>query len=323
MLSPSAQHHSGSLFTYFFASGPPACDLRSETPADVAREATAVPEAVQLHFATEAVEGVALPVLGPKATASLTATTNLCAKFAATANYALHEAGLWGFSRIPTRRTRMKPDTGTASGEAVEIVEVPEGEGQSEAGRYTAFADGSIHVAFVDRTMISLHSLDDTRPGHDRAEILFPDGSQRSIPLHAAPMTGLLGNTREGRLGLHLAAAVQFQEWACSSPAERIDAAMRDQARKLVIQAEVAKTQRFLSVQDMHRGLSDQQHVPQTHGIDGSMDTSAAVGEEQLAEQLRSRLPQEGLDLSGLLARNRETIAEIHKLVHQSSSVRS
>jgi hypothetical protein len=275
---------------------------------------------VQLQFAAEAVEGVALPVLGPKATASLRATTILCSKFAAAANYALQEAGLWGFSLASTRPTPAKPNVGTTAGEAVEIVEVPEG--QSEAGRYTAFADGSVHIAFVDRTMISLQALGDTRPGHDRAEILLPDGGRRSIPLHAAPMAGLLGDINQGRIGLHLAAAVQFQEWACSSPTERIEAAMRDQARKLVIQAEVSKTQRFLSMQDMHRGSFDQQHALQTHGVDGSSDPSTAVGDEgQLAQQLRSRMPQEGLDLSGLLARNRETIAEIHKLVRQSSSL--
>jgi hypothetical protein len=327
------QHHSGSLFTYFFASGTPPCGSAADCPAEVATQAlTTLSDAMELQFAAEAVEGIALPVLGPEATASLTATTHLCAKFAAAANYAMREAGIWGFRPAPTAPTRGNPNAaaGTNAGEIVETVEVQEGEGQSEAGRFTAFADGSVHVAFVDRTMISLHSLDDTRPGHDRAEVLLPDGSRRSIPLHAAPTGGLLGDTKEGRIGRHLAAAARFQEWACLTPAERMDAAMRDQARKLAIQAELAKTQRFLSMQDMHRepvGRSiqlGQQRSPHTHGVDGSSGHGATVGvgEENFEQELRSRMRQDGLDLSGLLARNRETIADIHKLVSQSSATR-
>lgn len=315
-----AQHHRASQFTYFFASGTPPCDSVADCSLIVATDAAPIAsETVPLQFAAEAVEGIALPVLGPKDTRSLVATTILCTKFAAAANYAMQEAELWGYRPTPPRPTRASPNcarVGNSASEVVETVEVQEGMGQTEAGRYTAFADGSVHVAFFDRTMISLQSLSDTRPGHDRVEVLLPDGSRRSFPLCAAPTGGLLGDIREGRIGLHLAAAVEFQQWACATPAERIQAAMREQARKMVIQGEVAKTQRFLDVQTMQRNPVDSEQLAQAHINSPSGDAALfASSGDRFVQELRSRPGREGLDLSGLLARNRETIAEIHKLV--------
>lgn len=312
------QHHRGSLFTYFFASGTPPGEHMHEGVAAAATAAQAEP----LQFAAEAVTGVCLPVLGPKATPSLAATTALCARFAAAANYTMEEATVWGVPTAPSP-TAMAAESATtasrggAAGEVVETVEVEEHQGQGEAGRYTAFADGSVHVAFADRTMISLQSLSSTLPGRERAQVLMPDGSRKSVPLHAAPAAGLLGDTEHGRLGLHLAAAAKFQEWACRSPAERIEAAMRDQARRLVIEAEAAKTQRFLSLQTMQRSgsLPGQQ---QSEGAARGGRAGAVGGPDdgaRFVEELQAKRWREGLDLSNLLARNRVTMAEIHELV--------
>ena len=194
-------NHRGSLFTYFFASGTADGGLPSGTP---------------LQFAVEAVMGVALPSLGAKGATTVAGATTLAAGFAAAATRDMREAEAAGIFRPAPNH-----GAGGASGpgEVVEVVEVAASgpaaaDEHSEAGRYTSFSDGSVHIAFHDRTQISLRSPASTLPGHARAQILLPDGSKKSHPLVAAPRTGLLGyGDGDGRLAVHLAAAVQFQEW--------------------------------------------------------------------------------------------------------------
>jgi hypothetical protein len=86
---------------------------------------------------------------------------------------------------------------------------------------------------------------------------------------------------------------------------------MREQAQQMVIDAEAAKTARFLQLQVLQRlgKLSG------SAGLVGEPDGEDADEGCQFVQRLQARRGAEGLDLSGLLARNRVTISEIHGLV--------
>ena len=219
--------HGGSLWTYIFAS----TTAGSERTEDAARpDGTA-----RLQFATEAAGGMTLRSMGPVASAALAATTALASSFTTAAREVL---------RTPKPADRPPPAAATtgsiAPGETL-VVEVAEGEA---AGRYTAFANGGVHIAFEDRTLLTLAARS-LHPGRERATLLMPDGTKRSLPLFCAPSAGLGG---DGRLGQLLAAAVRFQEWAASTPEQRYQQAMREKARCLVAQAEAAKNARFIAL---------------------------------------------------------------------------
>jgi len=83
---------------------------------------------------------------------------------------------------------------------------------------------------------------------------------------------------------------------------------MREQAQQMVIDAEAAKTQRFLQLQSLQR--AGKHITPEAEEVEEGAEEGA-----EFVERLQARRGAEGLDLSGLLARNRVTIAEIHELV--------
>lgn len=84
---------------------------------------------------------------------------------------------------------------------------------------------------------------------------------------------------------------------------------MREQAQQMVIEAEAAKTERFLRLQSLQR--VGKRIIP-----DAGEELAGEEAEgRQFVERLQARRGAEGLDLSGLLARNRVTMSEIHELV--------
>lgn len=102
-----------------------------------------------------------------------------------------------------------------------------------ECGTFTAYTDGSVHVAFHDRALLYL------KPSRQHCEVITPDGHRITVAT-ATP------------LGVeHYAAqAMEFADWAFSSPAMR--AAVLQQAAK--IQAELGKCRRAATLCEWAQG---------------------------------------------------------------------
>ena len=87
-------------------------------------------------------------------------------------------------------------------------------------GRFQAFADGRVRVAFQDRTILE-------RAADGAAcSALLPDGSRctfRADPLSSTPLLGA-GAAGAAALAAHCRAAAEFAGWAYSTDEERVQA---------------------------------------------------------------------------------------------------
>lgn len=114
--------------------------------------------------------------------------------------------------------------------------EIHEEHAVADYGRFIAYRDGSVHVAFQDRTLLYLKS------SHTHCDIITPDG-HRVMVATATPVG----------VEQYVAQAMEFAEWVFSSPAQR--ASVLQQAA--AIQKELGKCQRAALMCDWAQG-----HVP-------------------------------------------------------------
>lgn len=138
-----------------------------------------------------------------------------------------------------------------------------------DCGTFTAYTDGSIHVTFCDRALLYM------KKSHEHCEVITPDGHRVTVNT-ATP----LGVER------YVAQAVEFVDWAFSSPSER--AAVLHQAAK--IQREIGKCQRAAALCDWAQGQLVS--VPQSSEqiSDGCMDI--AVSEKKFTSLFRSPMQE-------------------------------
>ena len=147
-----------------------------------------------------------------------------------------------------------------------EVNEICEQHEVPDCGTFTAFTNGGIRVTFHDRALLYM------KRSQEHCEVITPDGHR--VTVNTATPIGV---------EQYVAQAMEFADWAFSSPSER--AAVLHQAAK--IQKEIGKCQRAAALCDWAQGqlLS----VPQqTSG--GCMDI--AVSEKSFASLLRSPMQQ-------------------------------
>jgi hypothetical protein len=218
-----------------------------------------------------------------------------------------HES-LSGIGRVGTWKAEMQ----RIRRQGVEKMNVAEG---PLAGRYTALADGAVHVAFMDRTQLSLPrrvANGVTVP----ATAILPDGISRTLSLHLSLPEPLLS---------YLSAAQQFQEWAALSPAGRTEVAMQREERASMAAAEVAKTTRFLAMQSMERGVSAAaMHCVHLSAHTELCQSPAAAPPSSSASEAVTRCDQvrrgggaqvTGMDVAEVLGRNQRAIEGIGNLL--------
>lgn len=96
---------------------------------------------------------------------------------------------------------------------------------ETEQGRFRAFADGRVRVAFQDRTILQV----------DRDQVLcsffFADGSSGQTTVSAAPASQQV----------YIHRALEFADWAFASPRERMLRYMRRQLNQEVAHQEIHK----------------------------------------------------------------------------------
>ena len=115
---------------------------------------------------------------------------------------------------------------GADSSHAGNAIEVHERHDVPDCGIFTAYKDGTVHVSFQDRTLLYL------KQSQEHCDVITPDG-HRSTVATAAPLG----------VELYVAQAMEFADWAFSSPSER--AAVLKQAAS--IQKELGKCQRAVA----------------------------------------------------------------------------
>ena len=112
--------------------------------------------------------------------------------------------------------------------QSVEVVAASTGDG---TGRYTAYADGRVRIAFFDRTLLDL-----SRDG-SMCRMLLPDATK--VEVHVDD---------PGKHAEHVVAALEFADWAYRTPEEREAAAAHEQAMVYSIQAEIDANRRMVSI---------------------------------------------------------------------------
>ena len=112
--------------------------------------------------------------------------------------------------------------------QSVEVVAASTGDG---TGRYTAYADGRVRIAFFDRTLLDL-----SRDG-SMCRMLLPDATK--VEVHV---------DEPGKHAEHVVAALEFADWAYRTPEEREAAAAHEQAMVDSIQAEIDANRRMVSI---------------------------------------------------------------------------
>ena len=112
--------------------------------------------------------------------------------------------------------------------QSVEVVAASTGDG---TGRYTAYADGRVRIAFFDRTLLDL-----SRDG-SMCRMLLPDATK--VEVHVDD---------PGKHAEHVVAALEFADWAYRTPEEREAAAAHEQAMVDSIQAEIDANRRMVSI---------------------------------------------------------------------------
>ena len=90
----------------------------------------------------------------------------------------------------------------------MEVVAASTGDG---TGRYTAYADGRVRIAFFDRTLLDL-----SRDG-SMCRMLLPDATK--VEVHV---------DEQGKHAEHVVAALEFADWAYRTPEEREAAAAHE-----------------------------------------------------------------------------------------------
>lgn len=146
-----------------------------------------------------------------------------------------------------------------------EVCKIYEQHEVPDCGTFTAYTDGSIHVTFHDRALLYM------KKSQEHCDVITPDGHRVTVN------TGTPLGVEQ-----YVAQAVEFADWAFSSPSER--AAVLHQAAE--IQKEIGKCQRAAALCDWAQGQLVS--VPQSSEqfSDGCMDI--AVSEKNLASLCRS-----------------------------------
>lgn len=127
-----------------------------------------------------------------------------------------------------------------------------------QCGTFTAYTNGSIHVTFHDRALLYMQS------SQELSEVITPDGHR--ITVNTATPIGV---------EQYVAQAIEFADWAFSSPSER--AAVLHQAAK--IHQEIGKCQRAAALCDWAQG----QLVSVPQRPDETSDLSQADGCTKMA----------------------------------------
>ncbi|CEG47684.1 Domain of unknown function DUF4524 [Plasmopara halstedii] len=103
----------------------------------------------------------------------------------------------------------------------IEIIE----EAKNELGRFRAFRDGRIRVAFADRTILQID------PHGEKCSFLFSDGTSGQTTLASAPL----------RHRYYIYEALDFGDWAFSSKEERILSHERRQKAQAITSHELQR----------------------------------------------------------------------------------
>lgn len=147
--------------------------------------------------------------------------------------------------------------------EAMPLCEqVHEQHGVQGVGNFTAFQDGSVHVAFEDRALLYM------QPGCAHCNVINPEGQKVSVAT-ANPLG----------VEQYVVEAVEFAAWAFSSPAQR--SAVLQQAAS--IQQELDKCQRSALLCDWAQGHSVAVHqkvAELTDEIDSAIGHSVLHGHD-------------------------------------------
>lgn len=135
------------------------------------------------------------------------------------------------------------------------VKEIHEQHEVPDCGVFTAYRDGSVHVAFHDRALLYV------KKSQEHCEVITPDGLRVTVAT-ATPLG----------VEQYVAQAMEFADWAFSSPSER--AAVLQQAAK--IQTELGKCQRAAALCDWAQGQL--MLVPQTpHPVSDSFRTESCT----------------------------------------------
>ena len=126
----------------------------------------------------------------------------------------------------------------------------------ADCGEFTAYKDGSVHVSFSDRTLLYMEA------SHTHCNIVTSEG-HRVIVATSTPVG----------VESYVAQAVEYAEWAFSTPAERA-AALQQSAS---IAKEIRKCMRGAALCDWAQGKPNQmQSSPKDHE-DNDMHASCAL----------------------------------------------
>ena len=113
------------------------------------------------------------------------------------------------------------------------VSEIYEQHDVPDCGNFTAYTDGSVHVTFHDRALLYM------KKPWEHCDVITPDGHRATV--NTATPVGVQQ---------YVAQAVEFADWAFSSPSER--AAVLQQAAK--VQKEIDKCQRAAALCDWAQG---------------------------------------------------------------------
>lgn len=137
---------------------------------------------------------------------------------------------------------------------------------ETDHGRFRAFADGKVRVVFQDRTILQ---VDDRQ---ELCSFFFADGTAGQTTVDAAPP--------EQRV--YINRALEFADWAFTTPRERMLRHMRRQLNEEVAQQEIQKIGiRFGMNHHLYEGVA--------YGHRGTVAGDSKTAQQQQQHELDSR----------------------------------